>query len=265
MLIKTLYVTGTIFLLLLSLFVTGGIVFGGYYAYQNSKPLSILNTTTTIKQKIKPNKATTVATLEIRQKNSVEDKDTLTNLNKTADEETKLILKSITEAGVAIKNIKTNKFSTKDYSAAYNPDPIEIIKPKDMVVVDFTIIFEKLDTNLKKPNEILDALIPLGITRYSPLNYEIADQEIICEEIETKSLTKVSDKAKKQISELGGFIIKIEPNIIQSCMNNNYAYPMTAFKESLPSTVSDTNSNYPDVQTGEIELTVIANAKSEYR
>jgi uncharacterized protein YggE len=265
MLKKTLYSILVIFLILLSLLIIGGIAFGGYYAYQSTKPLSILNTSTTIKEKIKPSKATTIASLEIKQDDSIDKKNALNALNKKADEETKLVLKSIVEAGIESKNIKTNKYSTKDYSL-YNPDPTKIVEPKDMVVVDFTITFNNLDSNLKKPNEILDGLINNGITRYNPLNYEIDDQEVICEKIETQALAKVSEKAKNQIKELGGQIVKIEPNITQSCINNGYGYPnpIIAYKDTMAAAPSSTNT-FPDVQTGEIELIVVANARAEYK
>jgi uncharacterized protein YggE len=266
MLKKTFYTILIVFLILLSLLIIGGITFGGYYAYQSTKPLSILNTSSTLKEKIKPNKATTVASLEIKQDDSTEKKNILNILNKEADEKTILVLKSMTKAGIESKNIKTNKYSTKDYSYGYNPDPTKVIEPKDMVVVDFTITFENLDNYPKKPNEILDGLINNGITRYNPLNYEIANQETVCEKIESQALAKVSEKVRNQIKELGGKIVKIEPNITQSCMNNGYGYPipMTAYKDATAATQSSTPS-FPDVQTGEIELTVVATAKAEYR
>jgi uncharacterized protein YggE len=265
MLKKTFYILLVIFLTLLSLLIIGGMAFGSYFAYQSTKPLSILNTSTTVKEKVKPNKATTIASLEIKQDDSIEKKNPLVDLNKKADEETKLVLKSMIDAGIESKNIKTNKYSTKDYSY-YNPDPNIIVEPKDMVVVDFIITFEKLDADLKKPNVILDGLINNGITRYNPLNYEIANQESVCEKIETQAITKVSDKAKNQIKELGGQIVKIEPNIIQSCMNSGYGYPnpTIAYKDTTAAAPSSL-STFPDVQTGEVELTVVTNARVEYR
>lgn len=263
MLKKSLYTILVIFLILLSLLIIAGLTFGGYYAFQSTKPLSILNASTSIKEKIKPDKATTTASLEVKQDDSTDKKSPLNALNKKADEETKLVLKSMNNAGIESKNIKTNKYSTKDYSI-YNPDPTKIIEPKDMVVVDFTITFENLNSDLKKPNEILDGLIDNGITRYNPLNYEIANQETICEKIETQALAKVSEKAKSQIKELKGNIVKIEPNITQSCMNNGYGYPMAAYKDSMPE-ITSSAPIFPDVQTGEVELNVVANARVEYR
>jgi uncharacterized protein YggE len=263
MLKKTFYIILVIFLILFSLLTIGGIAFGGYFAYQSTKPIAILNSASTIKEKIKPNKATTIASLEIKQDDSTEKKNALNVLNKKADEETRSVLKVMSEAGIESKNIKTNKYSTKDYSY-YNPDPAKIVEPKDMVVVDFTITFENLDSDLKKPNEILDGLINNGITRYNPLNFEIANQETICEKLETQALAKVAEKAKSQIKELGGQIVKIEPNITQSCMNNGYGYPMPVYKEAMSASPGSV-STFPDVQTGEVELTVVANARTEYR
>jgi uncharacterized protein YggE len=263
MLKKSLYTILVVFLVLLSLLIIAGLTFGGYFAFQSTKPLSILNTSTSIKEKIKPDKATTTASLEVKQDDSTDIKSPLSSLNKKADEETKLVLKSMNNAGIENRNIKTNKYSTKDYST-FDSDPTKIIEPKDMVVVDFTITFENLNNDLKNPNEILDGLIDNGITRYNPLNYEIENQEIICEKIETQALSKVSEKARSQIKELKGDIVKIEPNITQSCMNNGYGYPITAYRDSMPETTTSAPI-FPDVQTGVVELNVVATARVEYR
>lgn len=264
MLKKLLYTVLVIFLVLLTILIIGGISFGGYYVFQSTKPISVLNGSSTIKEKIKPNKATTIASLEIKEENISDKKNLLASLNKKADTETKNVLKLLSDQGIESKNIKTNKYSTKDYSSSYSTDPTKLIEPKDMVVVDFTITFENLDTNTKKPNEILEGLINNGITRYNPLNYEIANQEVICEKIETQALTKVSEKVKGQILELKGQIIKIEPNITQSCNNNGFGYPVMYKAETASIPASD-QSSLPDVQTGEIELTVVATARAEYR
>ena len=264
MLKKLLYTVLVIFVILLTILVIGGITFGGYYVYQSTKPISVLNGTSTVKEKIKPNKATTVASLEVKEENITDKKNVLASLNKKADTDTKNVLKLLIEKGVEAKNIKSNKYSSKDYSSTYSPDPTKVIEPKDMVVVDFTITFEKLDTDTKKPNEILDGLIENGITRYNPLNYEIANQEILCEKIESQALTKVSDKIKTQVAELKGQIIKIEPNITQSCMNNGFGYPI-AYRTDIATVPTSEQSSYPDVQTGEIELIATATARAEYR
>ncbi len=261
MLKKLLYTILVIFLILLTILVIGGIAFGGYYIYQSTKPISVLNGTSTVKEKIKPNKATTIASLEVKEETIIDKKNVLASLNKKADSETKDVLKLLIEQGVESKNIKTNKYSTKDYSSIYSSDPTKVIEPKDMVVVDFTLTFENLDTNTKKPNEILEGLVNNGITRYNPLNYEIANQEVLCEKIESQALTKVSDKIKSQVAELKGQIIKIEPNITQSCMNNGFGYPIAYKADIQGSGVSDV----PDVQTGEIELVATATSRAEYR
>jgi uncharacterized protein YggE len=244
MLKNTLYTILVIFLILLSVLVLGGISFGGYYAFQSTKPISSLNSTTTVKEKIKPNKAT---------------------LNKKADEETKNVLKLLAEQGIEAKNIQSNKYSTKDYSATYSSDPTKIIEPKDMVVVDFTITFENLSANTKKPNEILEGLINNGITRYNPLNYQIASQEEICDKLESQALTKAAEKVRSQITELKGQIIRIEPNITQSCMNTGFGYPGIYKAEISAAAPTSEFSNVPDVQTGEIELIAVASARAEYR
>ena len=264
MLKNILYTILAVFLFLLSVLVIGGIGFGGYYAFQSTKPISAINATSTVKEKIKPNKATTIASLEVKESATTDKKNILNLLNKKADEQTKSVLKLLSDQGIDTKNVKSNKYSTKDYTTTYSSDPTKIIEPADMVVVDFTITFENLDANTKKPNEILDGLIDNGITRYNPLNYEVADQDIICEKLESQALTKVSDKVKAQINELKGQVIRIEPNITQSCMNNGYNYPVykTDFSAAVPTA---DGSVAPDVQTGEVELIAVANARAEYR
>jgi uncharacterized protein YggE len=247
--------------LALTALIGGSIVYFQYLRYQDGAKSSQINVTGSAEKKVKYDKITLSFTI------SKTGTDT-TALNKTVDELTTKTQDILTKAGIKKNNIQTNKSSYPDYSNIYGVEPQKDGNTNKNTVFDvrFTVKIEDLQNNLDLPNTLTKQLTDLGINRFDPYQYEIADQKSICEELKTQAITDAREKGINQIKAIGGK--KIVSTQIQaggdSCDNIFYPIPYATLGKADAISAAPISST-PEVITGEKTITQQVSVTFEYR
>lgn len=265
-----------LFILIISIGLVGGTVYL-FKTYENSLPTSTITVTGTSEQKVMFDKATT--TLYITQRGT-----DVNQLNGLVDKATIEVLNYLESQGVANDDIQSNKNSYPDYSM---PEPlvpqltaesnqtqaspksdraaVTISTPpsnpatsmpvrtqaRNMIVeASIKVVFDDISSDPSEPNQILNEVTRLGVTRYDNLMYEIQNKDTICEDLKNEAISDAIKKGRDTASALGGKkIIRYEVNQIQGC-DNGYLWPMLA--RSSEAVVDSTSvPTVPPIQPGQ--------------
>jgi uncharacterized protein YggE len=244
------------FVALLSLFLLFVVALtsvGAFMIYDNTRPISTLSVTDTLKKKVKPDQAT--VQLFISQTGT-----DLVKMNKENDAITVKVTDFLIKSGVSKDKIKTNKSSYPDYSFESATDTTKAPK---LTVAETTmdVEFVSLDNN---PNAILEKTVELGVTKYGQFSYKTKNVKDLCDALETEAEKSAKAKADNKVSNLGGKIVKIQYNTtFTSNCGENSSLPYNSTTKSDDFNFSQ--SEAPELMTGEQEISATANLNVEYR
>jgi uncharacterized protein YggE len=243
------------FVALLSLFLLFVVALtsvGAFMIYDNTRPISTLSVTDTLKKKVKPDQAT--VQLFISQTGT-----DLVKMNKENDAITVKVIDFLIKSGVSKDKIKTNKNSYPDFGI----EPvIDGSKKPQLTVSETTIDVEFVNLN-NNPNAILDETLVLGVNRFGAFNYKTADIKKMCDALETEVEKSVKVKAEQKVENIGGKIIKIQysQTFVNNCENNSMPY----YSSIKTGGGEFDGAQAPDLMTGEQEISATANLNVEYR
>lgn len=245
-------------LLLLILIILIG---AGVFIYnRNTQVLSSLPITEKLSQKLKPESAR--IKLHIRLSGTDLDK-----MNVEINQKATSIQEYVVAQGLDKDKIKTNVNSYSDYN--YNIYPVQGTPKSDIVptVLDKSIelYFDKISQNPKKPTEILNETIKRGVTQFEAFTYETPDLENVCNDLKTQVQSKAMETAKKNVSAIGGKLVKIEAQGITSTgCDNDYRGVTSMYAKDATTTSAEPAKSAPELLTGETEITVYSNLIALY-
>jgi uncharacterized protein YggE len=243
------------FIVLLSLFLLFVVALtsaGAFMIYDNTRPISTISVTDTLKKTVKPDQANVQLVIS---KTGAD----LKALNRDNDAVTLKVTQYLVENGISKDKIKTNKNSYPDYGV----EPTLDSKLPKQTVAETTIDVEfvNLDSN---PNAILEKTLELGVTRYGQFTYKTKNVKQICDTLETEVEKSVKTKADNKISNIGGKIVKIQysPTFTTNCDGNS---PVPYYSTVKSTDTEILGSPAPELMTGEQEISATASLNVEYR
>jgi uncharacterized protein YggE len=181
---------------------TGFFSFVQFNNYQDSKPASSFNVTGMAEQEIEA----TEATISFSLKQTGVD---TAALNSQLDTQTTALKQFLTEKGIAPSQIQINKNSYEEYR--YPEDPS---KPKEFTVqAQFSV--KVLNTKEQNTNELYQQIIQRGVKDIQPIQYSVANQESICENLVNKAIENAREKSTQRLNALKGTKI-IRDSVTQS-------------------------------------------------
>jgi uncharacterized protein YggE len=240
----------TILLSLFLLFFVALSSFSAYIIYDQTRPVSTIGVTDTLKKKIKPDQAT--VQLFVSQAGT-----DLAKMNKENDAITLKVTNFLIKNGVITDKIKTNKTSFEEFSGIIETDAKKPKLTRAETTID--VEFVNLDNN---PNFLLDQTLALGVSRYGQFNYKTKDVKQFCDALENEVELSVKDKAANKMKNMAGKVIRTQYNQTYTNGCDNMATPVYNMKTALGGA---NDNSAPELMTGEQEISATASLNLDYR
>ena len=239
-----------------------------FYTWDNNKPVSSISISEKSTTKITPNSAR----VEIQIIGKGIDIGKIKSEN---DVKSQKLVDFFVQNGINKDKVVTNSSSYPDYIPDYNPIDKSASQPpaegisRSVVINNVSVLFENFQNDTKKPVELLNKAISLGATSFSPLQYEFAGLSEICSKLKSEAEKKVTETAKNKVKEYNGRLVKIDilpqSDSMDCNQNNNHPIGYGNPGKSMVPGPEGVGSGQFDALGGEKDISVVANAKVEYK
>ncbi len=242
---KILYFLLAIFIIIL----IGATSFGAFFLYQKTLPTSTITLSETVKKTIKPDSGS--VSLYVNS-----DGTDVKKLNSDNDVVVSKVVDYLISSGISKDKIKSNKNSYQDQ--IYDPSGIS----KDKIYrmnSNIDISFENLNLDI---NSILQKSLEYGVSSFGQVNFEIKDQQKVCEELQNEAENKLREKITQKSNNLGFKVASVQYTQGYDC-NNGGMYPMPMYAKSASDSSGVIGENV--LSGGQKELNYTATANITYR